>query len=590
MGRLTAVLGVGVLATTLSSGWGPRADLGAADSTNQPEQHHVAPAAEADGALQEILQSAETPAYVARDEEGARLWKQTRTFYEKRQFKPAWIENGSPRPQMGQLISAVRAGERDGLNPGFYNVAALEQRRQEVSGGFLSAKRFEPNEAAAIDASLSYLYMKYASDFADGVSDLNRADPAWKIKPSSFDPLDRLERALQDKRVGESLAELAPDAPGYRALRDALAQYRKFAARGGWSTVPADIKLKPGQLSEHVPAVARRLAATGDYAGPMPVDGQPAVYSTELQEAVKRFQRRHGLADDAVVGAAAAAEMNVSADARVRQIELSLERWRWLPRQMGDRYILVNIPEMRLDVWERGTVGLTMRVVVGKKQTPTPIFSEEMTYLVFSPYWNVPPDIAKNETLPSVVKDAGFLDRMNMEIVDRGGNRVDAASIDLSSPGQYRFRQRPGASNSLGLVKFMFPNQFNVYLHDTPADSLFARASRAFSHGCVRLEQPDKLAAYVLRDQPDWTPERIGEAMQGGQERTVKLNEPLPVYIGYWTASVSADGLVQFRKDIYGSDGRLTARLAERVPSERAALMTAANASSPSQMVDAAAR
>ncbi len=420
--------------------------------------------------------------------------------------------------------------------------------------------------------------MKYTSDLADGVSDLNRADPTWKIKAQSFDPLDRLERALQDKRVGESLAELTPEAPGYRALRDALVQYREYAARGGWPTVPADIKLKPGQVSEHVPAVARRLAATGDYAGALPVDGQPAAYTTDLQEAVKRFQRRHGLADDAVVGAAAAAEMNVSAEARVRQIELSLERWRWLPRELGDRYILVNIPEMRLDVWEHGSVGLTMRVVVGKQQTPTPIFSEQMTHLVFSPYWNVPPDIAKNETLPSVLKDSSFLDRTNMEIVDRSGNPVDAASIDLSSPGQYRFRQRPGVSNSLGLVKFMFPNQFNVYLHDTPADSLFARASRAFSHGCVRLEQPGKLAEYVLRDQPDWTPERIGEAMQAGQERTVRLKAPLPVYIGYWTASVSADGLVQFRKDIYGSDSRLTARVAERLPRVRAAVMTARRA------------
>ena len=225
MGRLTAVLGVGMLATTLSATWGP-GDLGATYSSSQPEQGHVATTPEAGGAIQEILQSSETPAYVTRDEEGARLWKQTRTFYEKRQFAPAWIENGSPQPQMKALLSAVEAAERDGLDPGLYNVAALEQRRQDVSGGFLSRKRFEPNEAAAIDASLSYLYMKYTSDLADGVSDLNRADPTWKIKAESFDPLDRLERALQDKRVGESLAELTPGAPGYRALRDALVQYR----------------------------------------------------------------------------------------------------------------------------------------------------------------------------------------------------------------------------------------------------------------------------------------------------------------------------------------------------------------------------
>jgi L,D-transpeptidase YcbB len=579
---------VGMLVMTLSTGWGPPLRLGAADSATEPI--HIDAIQQVDGALQGVLQSAEPPAYVTRDDEGARLWKQTRTFYEKRQFAPAWIENGSPRPQMDALIAAIHSADRDGLDPELYSAGLLDQRRHDLASGFFSKNRFALNEAEAMDACLTYLYMKYTSDFADGVSDLAHADPAWKIKPESFDPLDRLERALRDNRVAESLEELTPEAPGYRALRKALAEYRDYAARGGWPTVPADIKLKPGQVSEHVPAVARRLAASGDYVGAMANDGQPTAYTSDLQEAVKRFQRRHGLADDAVVGAAVAAEMNVPLDARIRQIELNLERWRWLPRELGDRYILVNIPAMRLDVWEHGHVPLTMRVVVGKQQTPTPIFTEQMTHLVFSPYWNVPPDIAKNETLPSVMKDSGFLARMNMEVVDTAGNPIDPAWVDVSSPGKYRFRQRPGASNSLGLVKFMFPNQFNVYLHDTPSDSLFARASRAFSHGCVRLEQPDKLAEYVLRDQPEWTPERIAEAMRGGQERTVRLKESIPVYIGYWTASVSPDGLVQFRKDVYGMDGRLTTMLVERVQQLRTGAMAAASVLSPAQMVATSGR
>ncbi len=585
MGRMALV--VGILAVTLSTGWGPRERLGAADSAREPVTHiDVLP--QANGALQGVVQSAEPPAYVTRDAEGIRLWKQTRTFYEKRQFAPAWIENGSPRPQMDALISAIHAADREGIDPELYNAGLLDRRRQDHSSGFFSKKQFEADEADVLDACLTYLYMKYTSDLMDGVSDLARADAGWKIKPASFDPLDRLERALNDNRVAESLAELTPEAPGYRALRTALAEYRGYAARGPWPTVPADIKVKPGHVSEHVPAIARRLAASGDYSGAVPADDQPAAYTSDLQEAVKRFQRRHGLADDAVVGAAVAAEMNVPVDARVRQIELSLERWRWLPRDMGDRYILVNIPEMRLNVWEQGNVPLTMRVVVGKKDTPTPIFTEEMTYLVFSPYWNVPPDIAKNETLPSVMKDSGFLERSNMELVDTAGNSVDPASVDFSGPGKYRFRQRPGASNSLGLVKFMFPNPFNVYLHDTPADSLFARASRAFSHGCVRLEEPQKLAEYVLGDQPDWTTERIGEAMQAGQEKTVKLKAPLQVYIGYWTAAVSPDGVVQFRKDVYGMDGRLTAVLAERLQRLRTSAMATASVLNPVQMIAAA--
>jgi murein L,D-transpeptidase YcbB/YkuD len=201
-----------------------------------------------------------------------------------------------------------------------------------------------------------------------------------------------------------------------------------------------------------------------------------------------------------------------------------------------------------------------------------------MTYVVFAPYWNVPPDIAEKETMPSMMRDPAFLERMNMEVVDAKGNAIDPSSIDLSDTSKYRFRQRPGTSNALGLVKFMFPNQFDVYLHDTPADSLFARASRSLSHGCVRVEQPEQLAQYLLRDQPEWTPERIDEAMHAGTEQTVKLKEPIPVYLGYWTARVTPDGAVQFRKDVYGIDARLTTKLTERIERMRQSAKAAATA------------
>ena len=218
-----------------------------------------------------------------------------------------------------------------------------------------------------------------------------------------------------------------------------------------------------------------------------------------------------------------------------------------------------------------------MRVVVGKQDTQTPIFSDEMTHVVFSPYWNVPPTIAQGETLPEIMKDPGFLDReQHGSARRRAASRSIRRSIDLADPTRYRFRQRPGAQNSLGLVKFMFPNQFNVYLHDTPTDSLFARASRSFSHGCVRLENPLALAEYVLRDQPEWTRERIQEAMHAEEERTVKLRAAIPVYLGYWTARVSADGVMQFRQDVYGIDRRLTSLLADRLSRLRKSAAAAA--------------
>jgi L,D-transpeptidase YcbB len=517
--------------------------------------------------IQQIVQNGKPPDYVTRDTEGMRLWKQTRAFYEKRNFDPAWIDDGAPRGQMDALISAIHSATDEGLDPELYSASMLNARHREASKGFLTKKGFKPQEATAMDVWLTWLYMKYASDLADGISDLAHADPKWQIKPEAFDPLTTLEGALRDNRIEPSLQDLVPKNPDYAGLKKALAGYRQIASKGGWPQVPTSAKarVKPGQKTPLVPALAARLAATGDYSGSAQAAGQPAEYGPDLQEAVKRFQRRHGLEDDGVVAGPTIAEMNVPVEERIRQIEWNMERWRWLPRDLGERYILVNIPEMRLDVRDHGEVPLSMRVVVGKPDTQTPIFNDQMTHIVFAPYWNVPPDIAEKETVPSMMRDPAFLSRMNMEIVDSKGNPVDPGSVDLSNPAEYRFRQRPGTSNALGLVKFMFPNQFDVYLHDTPADSLFARASRSLSHGCVRVEQPEQLARYVLRDQPEWTPEKISAAMQAGQEQTVKLKEPLPVYLGYWTARVTSDGIVQFRKDVYGIDARLGTKLTERL-------------------------
>jgi murein L,D-transpeptidase YcbB/YkuD len=531
--------------------------------------------------VERTLGAKNRPFYVTPDRDGARLWRLTRTFYQRREFVPAWIDNGTPRRQMDALIRAVHAADRDGLDPELYSASLLDRRKEEASRGFLTRQGFNPAEAVTMDVWLTWLYMKFASDLADGVSDLAHSDPSWKIPPESFDPVSRLEAALRDNRIAESLFELTPTHHDYRALQKSLLDYRRQAAEGGWPKVPAHPGIKAGQSSSQVATLARRLAASGDYTGKVPPEGRPAVYGSDLQEAVKRAQRRHGLADDGVVGAALAAELNVPIEERIRQIELNLERWRWLPRELGDRYILVNIPEMRLEVWENDAVPLSMRVVVGKPDTPTPIFNDKMTYIVFAPYWNVPGDIARKETLPAVLRDPGFLDRMNMEVVDAGGDRVDPESIDLDNPDNYRFRQRPGTSNALGLVKFMFPNQFNVYLHDTPADSLFERASRSLSHGCVRLQEPEKLAEYVLRDQPDWTVDRIREAMHGADERAVKLKRPIPVYLGYWTTRVSSDGSLQFRSDVYGIEERLSAKLAERLQRMKTSAVAAVAATAP---------
>lgn len=333
---------VTVVVTLLMAGCG-RFHIGDTASPGQPDL---------DTAVRQVLQENSRPAYVTRDREGIRLWKLTRAFYGRREFAPAWIERGSPRPQMNALIRAVHAADREGLDPELYSASLLDQRMEEASKGFLTSKGFNPREAVAMDVWLTWLYVKFASDLADGVSDLAHVDPSWKIQPESFDPLARLEAALRDNRVAESLFELTPTHQDYRGLQKALADYRRKADRGDWPAVPSNLKLKAGESSPQVVLLARRLAASGDYAGSVPA-GKHATYAPDLQEAVKRFQRRHGLADDGAAGPALAAELNVPLEARSRQIALNMERWRWLPRELGDRYILVNIPEMRLEVWDR---------------------------------------------------------------------------------------------------------------------------------------------------------------------------------------------------------------------------------------------
>jgi murein L,D-transpeptidase YcbB/YkuD len=279
-----------------------------------------------------------------------------------------------------------------------------------------------------------------------------------------------------------------------------------------------------------------------------------------LKEALARY--RSGASPAAAEAGAGAS----SAQPRVRQIELNLERWRWLPEKLGDRHILVNVPMFTLEAVEGGQPALTMRVVTGERENPTPIFSDQMTTVVFSPYWNIPAKIARQETIPAVLRDPDYLYKNDLEIV-RGSRVVDPRSVDWDADDpDFRIRQRPGSKNSLGRVKFVFPNTFDVYLHDTPADALFERMQRAFSHGCVRVERPFALAQWVLRGQAEWTPEKIEAAMQAGDERHVKVERPVPVYIVYQTAWAEADGKVRFADDLYGHDARQLRLLAPSAP------------------------
>jgi murein L,D-transpeptidase YcbB/YkuD len=394
-----------------------------------------------------------------------------------------------------------------------------------------------------------------------GRIDPEDVDPHWFANARKVDVENLLERALEEDRIEEALKQLAPPHPEYTALRDALARYRDIAAKGGWPKLPGNVAIKKGISSQWVSTLRQRLAITGDLKEAAEKgSAQPSgniKYDGALQDAIRAFEKRHGLKVDGLPDLELVAELNVPVEQHIRQIELNMERWRWLPDNLGKRHIMVNVPDYQLYVIENDLPVFTMRVVVGKKENPTPIFSDQMTHIIFSPYWNIPESIARKETIPHIVKDPDYLAKNNIDVVTPSGQSVDPTTIDWSQAADtsnYRFRQRPGKGNSLGGVKFMFPNQFNVYLHDTPAEGLFGRVERDFSHGCVRVEKPVDLARYLLKDQPQWTEEAIKAAMNSGVERTVQLKERIPVHLLYWTAWADKDGTIEFREDIYGHD------------------------------------
>ncbi len=483
--------------------------------------------------------------------EQARLADQVRRFYSNQNYKLIWIDGDRPSGRYRELAKVLDAADEHGLPAELYRISLEEPAGESTP---ISAER-----APQLDVKATASFFRYFLHLTGGRLDPRELQPLWTLRPQKPDLVDALTTAVNNNDLVGVMERLQPKQPDYRELQRALIRYRAIAAKGGWPTIPTSTRLKPGQPSGVMPALRQRLAIEGDLDPEHENDPSPAV-DPILVEAIKRFEERHRLEPDGVVDAEAVNALNISVQQRIRTIELALERWRWLPDSMPPRYMMVNVPDFHLDIIENGTPVMDIRVVVGAPDNKTPIFADEMTHVVFSPYWNVPPGIAREETIPRAVVDPNFIARNNMEVVGTSGEVIDPQSVDWSNPGGLRIRQRPGSGNALGGVKFMFPNNFDVYLHDTNATKLFDRLERGLSHGCVRVEEPHKLAEYVLRDLPEWTPETIDRAMKAGQEKHVKLEKAIPVYLFYMTATVHKGG-VRFLKDLYGYDAEHAAKL-----------------------------
>ena len=480
-----------------------------------------------------------------------RLVEQVRRFYGSMNYQLVWIDGDRPSNRYRELERILgRAGDH-GLQAERYRLVLQHPSNDRA--------KIAPESAPEIDVKITAAFFRYVSHLTGGQIDPRTFQSTWAVRPEKPDLVKALTAAVQNDDLPGTMDRLTPPQDGYRDLQQALVRYRAIAAKGGWPSLPPNVKLKPGAQSAAMPALRQRLSMEGDL-DPAHEKDRSQVFDTPLVEALKRFEERHRLPSDGMLDPETIRALNVRVEERIRTIELNLERWRWLPDKMPARYLVVNVPDFRLEAHESEKAVMDMRVVVGAPENKTPIFADEMTYVVFSPYWNVPPGIASEETIPRAAGDPGFITRNNMEVVSASGEVVDPYSVDWSNAAGLRIRQRPGTGNALGGVKFIFPNNFDVYLHDTNATKLFDRIERGLSHGCVRVEEPHKLAQYVLRDLPEWTPEAIDAAMKSGQEKHVKLKTPIPVYILYKTAWVH-DGGVRFLKDLYGYDADQASKL-----------------------------
>ena len=479
-----------------------------------------------------------------------------------------WFDAGRPRVRAQQAVDLLADAASHGLDPRDYDAAALQQALAHARSGL------SPEAAARLDRALTLAMQRYLGDLHDGRLDPRRIHHDFNLsRRVPFDAAQLLRGLPPDAAVRAAVPQLRL----YEQLREQLARYRALAGGAAWNQplppLPAAgrgaPKLEPGQAWAGVPLLAERLAVLGD----LPAAAAPPRYEGALVDAVKRFQQRHALDADGVIGAATLARLQVAPAARVRQIELMLERLRWTPLLQGPRMVVINIPEFVLRAYEvrdgRIRVQREMRVIVGKAyDTRTPLFDEDMRFIEFSPYWNVPPSIARQETVPRLRRDPGYFEQQGFEFV-AGDGRVQTTltpqALDAVVAGQLRIRQRPGERNALGDIKFVFPNRDHIYLHHTPATQLFERVRRDFSHGCIRVEKPVELATFVLQGMPQWTEARIREAMSAGRSSTLRLDQPLPVLITYGTVLVKG-GRAYFFDDIYGLDRVLDDALRQRPP------------------------
>ncbi|KAA3597883.1 MAG: peptidoglycan-binding protein [Calditrichaeota bacterium] len=478
--------------------------------------------------------------------------KSVSLFYQKRFFKLAWNSKTS-----SELLTAIKEADQEGLNPRDYHFEKLQQ--------FLTNSTKTEFQKAELDILLTDAFLLYTSHLFSGKVNPQTIDAEWHVVRREGNPLEILENAIESGDIKNAIQATMPKHEIYKNLKKTLKIYRE-KTNESWANIPIGETIKENGNDERLSIIRERLFILGDLKDK--TTENPSFYDENLFKAIQLFQKRNGLEDDGNIGKKTIATLNISLEQRINQIEANLERWRWLQQEFGNYYLKVNIANFELEVIKDGKLIRTHKIIVGKPFRKTPVFSSKMQYLVLNPTWTVPPGILNADVLPAVKKDVSYLEKKKLSVLDNQGNQIKISEIDWNSKAVkgYTYRQPPGPENALGAVKFMFPNQFHVYLHDTPSKELFSKNERAFSSGCIRVQESLVLAEYFLNDEVNWNRESINKVVETRKTQTVQLKEQPNVHLLYWTAWVDSNGNVNFRNDIYERDKPLLDQLNEKPP------------------------
>lgn len=525
-----------------------------------------------DTPLSDALAVLEAKGRLALGKEAIRNPKDLVRFYRHRKGKPVWLDQGYPRIDAWALLDAVGNASLEGLEPEDYHAHALDSLLRRFQGKLFRKTDVTPRTEAELELLLTDAYLKMAAHLLSGRTHPKSLSDKWHISMEVADLPGYLEQTLaRGGEVRESLKRVAPPQPEYGEMKYWLAEYRKILARGGWPAIPPGGALGPGSQGPRVNSLCQRLQIGGE----MEKGDCLGDFTPDLKMALKGFQKHHGLDTTGTADAVTLRRLNVPVEERINQIKLNMECWRWLPQDLGERHVRVNIADFRLTAYEGRTEALNMRVVVGRKEDSTPVLSDRIVAVALNPDWNVPPSIATEEILPELREDPEYLARHGMELLAGWSDNarvLRADSIDWqgvdSADFKYRIRQKNGETSALGRVKFVLTNPFNIYLHDTPSKSYFEKHRRALSHGCVRLERPLALASWALGPDSEWDEAALEREISKGEAVSLKVpGKGIPVYILYWTAFVDNQGGLQFRNDVYGWERTLEEALQEKARS-----------------------